>query len=455
MKLSQIRTLSFVLSSAATLMAGQTRSLEDLTRESPLIVLGRVTSADSYTAADGEVYTSVLISPESVLKDAGNAATNELRFTVKGGVIGDRVVYFSDAPRFAAGEDVVLFAGGAGGAVEKFRIDPVHGQEILLRIEQTREDSGEAVPEEQKSRARQFLRNPGRGGGGREPDAELILNAATVSCSAYMGPKWASPATTYSVGANLPSTWSPVLQSAAQSWNGAGSRFAFTLNPSSPHTIALGDLGSGPTLASTRVEYYQTTRELVRFTMTFNNRYTWTTTGEAGKMDVQSIATHELGHALGLDHPGDSSCLEQTMWATAGAGETKKRSLELGDKTGVATLYGTAVSGGTTPPPPPPPPPPAPATPVVSNFALVTTRAVATKPTVILFQGTAFDPAKAQAFFTGGPCGTGGCVATPYAASETNIVLVNTLPAGTYSVAIRNGPTGTLSAPRSFTVNAN
>ncbi len=435
----EMRTLLFVLS-AATLMAGQSKDLGELTRESSLIVLGHVTAADSYAGPDGEIYTTVTVSTESVLKDTENATQSTVQFTVKGGAVGDRVVYFSDAPQFAPGEDVVLFSG-TGQGIEKLSLDPVRGQDLLSRIEQLREDAGENVPEEERLRARYFINRVGRGG--RERADPIVLDA--VSCSAYTGPKWAAPAATYAIGTNLPAAWSPLLQSAAQTWNVAGSRFVFSLNTASPHTIALGDLGAGGPLASTRVEYDQSSMQMLRFTLTFNSRYTWTTTGEAGKFDVQAIATHELGHALGLNHPADRAGAEETMWASAGAGETKKRSLETGDKAGVVALYSTI----------PPPPPAAPTALTVSGFALVTPRAVAGKPTVILFQGTGFDPAKVQGLFTGGICGTAGCVGAAFAASDANLVFINSLPAGSYSLGIRNGATGVLSAPRSFTVYPN
>ncbi|MBW2976048.1 matrixin family metalloprotease [Candidatus Woesearchaeota archaeon] len=58
------------------------------------------------------------------------------------------------------------------------------------------------------------------------------------------------------------------------------------------------------------------------------------------KMDFENIATHELGHSVGMGDLYTSECSEQTMYGYAGYGETKKRTLEAGDKTGIKSLYG-------------------------------------------------------------------------------------------------------------------
>jgi len=55
-------------------------------------------------------------------------------------------------------------------------------------------------------------------------------------------------------------------------------------------------------------------------------------------MDMLNIAAHEVGHAAGLAHP-DAACTDETMYAYAGEGETKKRDLNAGDITGVNELY--------------------------------------------------------------------------------------------------------------------
>ena len=60
---------------------------------------------------------------------------------------------------------------------------------------------------------------------------------------------------------------------------------------------------------------------------------------EANKMDFDNIATHELGHSVGMADLYTNGCSEQTMYGYATYGETKKRSLEDGDINGVRKLY--------------------------------------------------------------------------------------------------------------------
>jgi len=79
---------------------------------------------------------------------------------------------------------------------------------------------------------------------------------------------------------------------------------------------------------------------IVESDMTFNSNLKWTTTGEAGKLDFQSVVLHELGHTIGL---GDlynraqfSTDTRQVMHYYTGV----KRTLGNGDATGVWKLYG-------------------------------------------------------------------------------------------------------------------
>ncbi|HZX45561.1 MAG TPA: matrixin family metalloprotease [Candidatus Nanoarchaeia archaeon] len=67
--------------------------------------------------------------------------------------------------------------------------------------------------------------------------------------------------------------------------------------------------------------------------------FDWSSSGHPDKMDFESLATHELGHSVGLGDLYNSACAAQTMYGYASVGEINKRSLESGDIKGVQTLY--------------------------------------------------------------------------------------------------------------------
>lgn len=95
-------------------------------------------------------------------------------------------------------------------------------------------------------------------------------------------------------------------------------------------TIIWGIFG-GPPLA----------RELVEWDQVYDDvTFDWSAeaTGLSGKMDFDNIATHELGHSVGM---GDlyNSCVDETMYGYSNFAETKKRDLNNGDITGINGLY--------------------------------------------------------------------------------------------------------------------
>ncbi|XP_047326762.1 metalloendoproteinase 4-MMP-like [Impatiens glandulifera] len=67
----------------------------------------------------------------------------------------------------------------------------------------------------------------------------------------------------------------------------------------------------------------------------FNARIPWVNGAEPGKMDIETVALHELGHVLGLYHSNVPSAV---MWPTSEPGVTK-RNLHDDDIAGIKALY--------------------------------------------------------------------------------------------------------------------
>jgi len=82
-------------------------------------------------------------------------------------------------------------------------------------------------------------------------------------------------------------------------------------------------------------------RQITEFDVMFDTDFTWDdATVDPALMDLQNIATHELGHAVGLGDLYNSECSTQTMYGYSGYGDIQKRDLASGDIVGLTLLYG-------------------------------------------------------------------------------------------------------------------
>lgn len=127
------------------------------------------------------------------------------------------------------------------------------------------------------------------------------------------------------------------LQAALQTWtNVSGSKYALSYagttgagwSTDGQNTMlwATGNGCTGSCLALTAL-VLQSGQVIVESDVTFNANYTWTTNGS--QYDTQSVATHELGHTLGIHHTEVGTTPRPTMYASYfGSGA---RSLESDD----------------------------------------------------------------------------------------------------------------------------
>lgn len=107
------------------------------------------------------------------------------------------------------------------------------------------------------------------------------------------------------------------------------------------NTIAWSDYPTEGVIGVTTVWYNPATKTIVEFDVMFDTDWRW---GDAEKssavMDLQNIATHELGHGVGLGDLYETTCIKETMYGYSTEGEIKKRDLEAGDIAGIKELYG-------------------------------------------------------------------------------------------------------------------
>ena len=139
------------------------------------------------------------------------------------------------------------------------------------------------------------------------------------------------------------------LGASSETWDDETSSELFA-DPASTEETSIGQDGtnrvvwmplSAGTIAVTYLWINPRAKEIVEFDMVFNTYYDWGTdvTPDPNKMDLQNIATHELGHN-GLSDLKSPKDRELTMYAYSGEEETKKRDLGTGDILGIQRLYG-------------------------------------------------------------------------------------------------------------------
>lgn len=107
------------------------------------------------------------------------------------------------------------------------------------------------------------------------------------------------------------------------------------------NAVTFGNYPTAGVIAVTTIWYNPATKAIVEFDVMFDTDWTWgDATADKTKMDLQNIATHELGHGVGLGDIYNSACSAVTMYGYSYYGETQKRILETPDITGLQKLYG-------------------------------------------------------------------------------------------------------------------
>lgn len=160
------------------------------------------------------------------------------------------------------------------------------------------------------------------------------------------GLKWKSFPVLYNIDAPSAAAKSAVV-AAFNEWDNeehpAGTLFSELTSGSADINVFWAPIdGPGNVLAQTTFWYNPFTKEITYAEIAFDSGDRWfvatsqSCSAVGSEFDIQNVATHEIGHALGLGHVNHAAL---TMYRYASPGETLKSSLGSGDQRGLDRLY--------------------------------------------------------------------------------------------------------------------
>jgi len=360
-------------------------SLADLINKASTILQGKVSKVEPHWNKDQTmIYTSVTVSVGSYLK-GGNAA-RDVTIEVPGGTVGEISLWVSDTPVFEEGQEVILFLREeyfqiVGWFQGKFTVVDDVVVEKGIPVDQftghikTFMESSAPPTEVSSARPEPSRRAPEKGFiktleefflsllglSEKETDTDTKYRGATATLAAetcpptmsdfYGGIKWpgSCPTMGYEIYENTADTTGEgaAIQAAASTWtNVGGSCFAFNYagatTASAPTKDGHNVLRWGSTGGSIATNYvWYSGSNIVESDVVFDDSFNWSADPScpADRMDVQNIATHELGHALLLLDLYQSCNSDVTMYGYGSNGQTTKRTLDPSDEDGIRYIY--------------------------------------------------------------------------------------------------------------------
>ncbi len=165
---------------------------------------------------------------------------------------------------------------------------------------------------------------------------------------------WAEPAATFHVNlSGMPEGAKDAIISAMKTWNDvSGSAFVFSYGGASNSTahgeqdsinlIDMGDFDDSTSVINGHYWYSSSTGNMLDYDIRLNQAYLFATDGNDNAYDIQNAITRMLGTAIGLRYLSDDADSDKSMYSKIEKGETKKRTLDMDDKNGLAYLYPAA-----------------------------------------------------------------------------------------------------------------
>lgn len=283
------------------------------------IITGEVIETGSHwNEQKDSIYTKVEVFVEETHK--GDSKTEVVTVIVPGGEVEGISQFVSDAPEFAPGEKARLYltkkddssqvnGPGLAGLDEHYEIYGGHSGKATLQ---------EAEEEE--------------------------LSPAGSNEFVWLGIRWpgSSPVVPYRVNATFSQT--AAIRAAAETWSEAGANFSFSYAGSHNRTgraalngvneVLFYNLGTNRALAVATMWFSDGI--ILEADITFNTLFRWSTGSFSSTYnDVETIALHEFGHALGLDHSPNPFAVMYGFISGV------RRDLHPADIAGIHYIYGT------------------------------------------------------------------------------------------------------------------